>query len=209
MQDKGLTNFASVEEFKRAFLSAHEACLESGKKVISGDQQLQDNEKAVKESVNEYQKSIERVSEFFQDHRATLNSSLRDQLAGEDPSAAIKQARESAQLFSQIERHNQTTQSLVTTLPLEPSVRDQLQQLQSQVASNVQDVTQTLSQVRQQEDKFYSRIGELQAQQRAEQLELEAQALAAQARRKSLKKKLMWTAGFVLVVAGFIKSQMM
>ncbi|GAK87608.1 hypothetical protein JCM19238_5218 [Vibrio ponticus] len=159
--------------------------------------------------MNEYQKSIERVSEFFQDHRATLNSSLHDQLAGEDPSAAIKQARESAQLFSQIERHNQTTQSLVTTLPLEPSVRDQLQQLQSQVASNVQDVTQTLSQVCQQEDKFYSRIGELQAQQRAEQLELEAQALAAQARRKSLKKKLMWTAGFVLVVAGFIKSQMM
>ncbi|GAK87607.1 hypothetical protein JCM19238_5217 [Vibrio ponticus] len=33
MQDKGLTNFASVEEFKRAFLSAHEACLESGKKL--------------------------------------------------------------------------------------------------------------------------------------------------------------------------------
>jgi CDP-diacylglycerol pyrophosphatase len=126
-----------------------------------------------------------------------------------DPSEELIEEREQAHVIQQFTTQIEKLSELSKRVPLDQPATEKLTTLRQQLSQQWQPLTNTLAQLRHMEQSYFSRYSDLRKKQRLEQLRLEVAQEKAQAKRKSLKKKLLLTAVFILVVAGFIQVQMM
>ena len=215
MQEQGLTRFDSVEEFKRAFLPAHEACEMASKTVVDCEQKIKGNEGEVRAYIDALTKELSGVENYFAEHNSTLEDSLLNLVSNEKPSKKVQAERKAAQTFDNLIQHAGDLQGISQKALVDQAIVETLHQYSQEIIQSWREVSNTLSQVRKVEGDFYNRYQELaderraeEKRQREEQLRLEAEAQAAAARRKSIQKKLLWTAGFILALAGFLQNQM-
>ncbi|MDA0147070.1 hypothetical protein [Vibrio sp. LaRot3] len=219
MQDQGLANFESIEEFRRAFLPVHEARVKAGKNIENSQQTVENSKKVVQEHSSSLKQTLSSIESYLSKNESVIDSSLDDLRQGGKPSSSLESEREHAQAFTNLLNQARQLSNISGQTPLAQDIADQLTSYSKQLPQQWQPVADTLGEIRASENAFYSHYQHLLDEKRAEEqrkreeearlkAEAEAKAELAASRRKSLQKKLMWTAAFIIVLAGFIQNQM-
>ena len=219
MQDQGLVNFESIEEFRRAFLSVHEARVKAGKSIENSQKTVENSTKVVQHHSSSLKRTMSSIETYLSKNESVIDSSLDDLRQGGKPSSSLESEREHAQAFTNLLNQARQLTDISNKTPLAQDITAQLAMYSKQLPQEWQPVEDTLGEIRASENAFYSHYQHLLDEKRAEEkrqreeearlkAEAEVKAELAASRRKSLQKKLMWTAAFVLMVAGFIQTQM-
>ncbi|RJX70028.1 hypothetical protein DZ860_14160 [Vibrio sinensis] len=215
MQDQGLAHFESVEDFKRAFLPTHQACVEAGKNLATSEEKIKTNAAIVEKLYEELDGCLDDINDYFRIHRNTLDASLEKLTSSEGPSNTLDKERKASKAFSQVLQEGKLLITLSNQVPLDEHIDVQLDKNFRQLCTDVHETLDILSNIRQAEDEYFARCKVLGDEKRAEekrkieaQLRLDAEAQVVADRRQSLKKKLLCTGVFIFAVAGFIMSQM-
>jgi len=209
MQNQGLGSFESIEEFRRAFLPVHNARVNAGNNIQNAQKSVADSEQLIQTHCAELQAGVKKISRYRKQQNTVLKASLEDLNDDGDPSDELIEEREQAHAIQQFTSQIEQLSELSKRVPLDQPSTEKLTTLRQQLSQQWQPLTNTLAQLRKIEKSYFSRYSDLRKKQRLEQLRLETEKENAQAKRKSLKKKLLLTAAFILIVAGFIQAQMM
>ncbi|GGB18933.1 hypothetical protein [Agarivorans gilvus] len=209
MQNQGLGSFESIEDFRRAFLPVHSARVNAGNNIQNAQQSVAESEQLIQAYCAELQAGVKKIRRYRKQQNTVLNTSLDGLNDDGDPSEELIEEREQAHVIQQFTTQIEKLSELSKSVPLDQPATEKLTTLRQQLSQQWQPLTNTLAQLRHMEQSYFSRYSDLRKKQRLEQLRLEVAQEKAQAKRKSLKKKLLLTAAFILVVAGFIQVQMM
>jgi len=209
MQNQGLGSFESIEDFRRAFLPVHNARVNAGNNIQNAQQSVAESEQLIQAHCAELQAGVKKIRRYRKQQNTVLNTSLDGLNDDGDPSEELIEEREQAHVIQQFTTQIEQLSELSKRVPLDQPATEKLTTLRQQLSQQWQPLTNTLAQLRHMEQSYFSRYSDLRKKQRLEQLRLEVAQEKAQAKRKSLKKKLLLTAAFILVVAGFIQVQMM
>lgn len=215
MQDQGLAHFESVEDFKRAFLPTHQACVEAGKTLAASEKKIEENSAIVDKLHDELDGCLNDINNYFSIHRNVLGASLTKLTFNDAPSNLLDKERKASQVFNKILQEGKQLITLPSQVPVDDHINEQLDKDFRKLCSDVHETLDILSKIRQAEDEYFARSKILGDEKRAEekrkieaQLRLDAEAQVIADRRQSLKKKLLCTGVFIFAVAGFIMGQM-
>lgn len=215
MQDQGLAHFESVEDFKRAFLPTHQACVEAGKNLATSEEKIKKNAAIVEKLYQELDGCVDDINDYFRIYRDALDAPLAKLTSDEKPSNTLDKERKASQAFSHVLSEGKQLVTLANQVPLDGHINEQIDTNFRKLCGDVHETLNILSSIRQKEDEYFARCKVLGDEKRAEELvkiraqlrfNTEVQALAA--RRKSRNKKLLYTGGFILAVVGFVMGQM-
>ncbi len=211
MQENGLNHFGSIEEFKHAFLPLHDDCANAAQSVKQKGQQITDVEKDIQKRIDTLKADVAKINQYIDNHGPMLSESLVNQVSKQQ----VDEERKASTLFDTNLKNIEKLSSITNSYQLDSSVADELEKIRSDSQLQAKEIKQTFSKLRSSEEAFYQRksVLEQQEKERQEQARLEKQRAeeaekAAALRRKSLQKKLIWTGGFILLLVGFLKSQM-
>ncbi|GMQ46926.1 hypothetical protein [Vibrio sp. 10N] len=219
MQEQGSAHFESIKEFKRAFLPIHKARVEAGKNIENSEEVLKDSIHSIRTHTRSFKGVLSSVESYLPKNAVLLESSLEKYIKGGKPSPSFEEAQKHAQAFNHLNNHLGQLSKIPLRSRLSADITNQLTEYSQALPSKWKPVQDILESIRETENEFFTHYRSLlkqkEEQQRREReeeerkkAEIEAQAALVAARRKSLKKKLIWTMLFLAALGGFIQTQM-
>lgn len=215
MQENGLNHFGSIEEFKHAFLPLHDECSHAVQSVKQGSKKTSEVENSIKKHIDVLKADVVKIDQYVEHYKGTL---LPFSLAGTGSEVfkeVIDVQREAASIFTSNLKNIDQLSSISKSFQLDSSVSEELEKIRSKTHLKAKDLLQAFAHIRSYEDLCYQcmMLVEEEEERRRKQALLEEQRIekakkAAELRKKSLQKKLLWTGGFIIILVGFLKSQM-
>ena len=172
-------------------------------------------EEFIKKHIDVLKADVVKIDQYVEHYKGTL---LPFSLAGTGSEVfkeVIDVQREAASIFTSNLKNIDQLSSISKSFQLDSSVSEELEKIRSKTHLKAKDLSQAFAHIRSYEDLCYQSmmLVEEEEERRRKQALLEEQRIekakkAAELRKKSLQKKLLWTGGFIIILVGFLKSQM-